>query len=98
MNEKLIKKMRKAHKKQTDEIHRQPGWKAFSDKFDREYALAVEIHEARKAANLSQIEIAKKMNTTQSVVSRIENGTNISIATLAKYADALDKKLEIHLV
>lgn len=98
MNEKLIKKMRKAHTKQADKIRSQPGWKKFSDKFDSEYALAVEIHKARKAANLSQMEIAKKMNTTQSVVSRIENGTNISIATLAKYADALDKKLEIHLV
>ncbi len=98
MNEKLIKKMREAHTKQADKIRSQPGWEKFSDKFDREYALAVEIHKARKAANLSQMEIAKKMNTTQSVVSRIENGTNISIATLAKYADALDKKLEIHLV
>ena len=38
------------------------------------------------------------MNTKQSVVSRIENGCNVSIETLAKYAAACGKKVELKLV
>lgn len=98
MDKKLIEKMRKAHEKQAAEIRALPGWDEFSEKFDREYALAVEIHNARKEAKLSQAEIAKRMRTTQSVVSRIENGANISLDTLSKYAAALGKKLEVRLV
>jgi len=43
--------------------------------------------------------LAEKLNTTQSVISRIENGTvNIGIDFIEKLARAFDKKVELRLV
>lgn len=45
---------------------------------------------------LTQAELAKKLGTTQTVVSRIENGSvNVGIDFLQKLATAFDKKVEI---
>lgn len=45
---------------------------------------------------LTQAELAKKLGTTQTAVSRIENGSvNIGIDFLQKLATAFDKKVEI---
>lgn len=98
LSKELIAKMRKATEKQADEIRNKTGWKEFSKQFDREYALAVEIQKARIKANLSQKEIAQRMHTTQSVVSRIESGANVSIQTLSRYATACGRILKVHLV
>ena len=45
---------------------------------------------------LTQAELAKKLGTTQTVVSRIENGSvNVGIDFLQKLATAFGKKVEI---
>ncbi len=47
----------------------------------------------------SEIELAKKIGTTQAVISRIENGTtNIGIDFLEKIAQAFNKKVEFNIV
>ena len=54
--------------------------------------------------SLSSLEIviaqlAEKLNTTQAVISRIENGTvNIGIDFIDKLAKAFNKRVEINLV
>ncbi len=54
---------------------------------------AIQIAREREKAGLSQNELALKLKTTQSVISRIENGRqNISLDMLQKIADALGKK------
>ena len=68
--------------------------------FDAKYAfartrlaLAIQIAEEREKAGISQKELASKLNTSQSVISRIENGKqNISLDMLQKIAEALGKK------
>ncbi len=68
--------------------------------FDKKYSaakirleLAIQIANEREKAGLSQKELAKKLKTTQSVISRIENGKqNISLDMLQKIANALGKK------
>jgi ribosome-binding protein aMBF1 (putative translation factor) len=68
--------------------------------FDTKYAfaktrlaLAIQIAEEREKAGISQKELAIKLNTSQSVISRIENGKqNISLDMLQKIAEALGKK------
>jgi transcriptional regulator with XRE-family HTH domain len=58
---------------------------------------------ARKAAGLTQAQVAERMGTHTPVVSRLENALitespSPSLKTLRKYAEALGKKLEIRLV
>jgi DNA-binding XRE family transcriptional regulator len=62
-----------------------------------------EILAARKAAGLTQAQIAERMGTKATAVSRLENALvtgshSPSLATLRKYAAALGKKLEVHFV
>lgn len=63
-----------------------------------EFDLARKLIAARVAAGLSQTEVAERMGTRQSEVSRIEGSRqNISIAKLANYAEAVGAKLDIRL-
>ena len=93
-----MEKMRKAHEKQAKAIRKKSVYKEVSESFDVEYALAKELHKARTKAHLSQAQVAKRMGTTQSVVSRIERGGNVSIDTLARYATACGGKLKVKVV
>ena len=93
-----VEKMRKAHEKQAQSIRRKPGFDAVSEAFDVEYAIAKELHKARTRAHLSQVQIAERMGTTQSVVSRIERGGNVSVNTLVRYAAACGGKLKVQVV
>jgi predicted transcriptional regulator len=68
------------------------------DKLELRYAVVEQLIKLRNAYNLSQTELAKKIGTTQAVISRIENGTvNVGIDFLAKIAKAFDKKIEINI-
>lgn len=55
------------------------------------------IKEARKEANLTQDDLAKKTGTKKSYISRLENGKiDIQISTLFKiFEEGLGKKLEL---
>lgn len=66
-----------------------------------EYALLDEFLKARAAQGLTQAQVAQKIGTTQSAVARMESGQgkhSPSLATLSRYADALECKLEVRLV
>jgi transcriptional regulator with XRE-family HTH domain len=75
--------------------------KAEFDKLSGEYALLDEFLKARAAQGLTQAQVAEKIGTTQSAVARMESGSgkhSPSLATLSKYAEALDCRLEVRLV
>ena len=68
-----------------------------------EFAILDEILEARKAAGLSQAEVAKRMGTQAPAIARLESSLGTgkhspSLNTLRKYAAALGKRVELHLV
>ena len=67
-----------------------------------QYALLDEALAARKAKNLSQADVARKMNLPRSAICRLESGLKEgklpSFSLLQRYAEALGKKLEIRLV
>ena len=75
--------------------------KAEYEKLADEFSLLDEFLKARAAQGLTQAQVAEKIGTTQSAVARMESGSgkhSPSLATLAKYADALGCKLEVRLV
>ena len=60
--------------------------------------IALSITKARELRGLTQTELAKKLHTAQSVVSRIEGGNqNLSVAMLAKMAHVLGCDLLVSL-
>ena len=63
------------------------------------YMVIQQLIKLRNTYGLSQSQLAEKLNTTQAVISRIENGTvNIGIDFIERIAKAFDKKVELRLV
>ena len=61
-----------------------------------EFKVGVMLRQARQEAGLTQEEIAKKLNTKKSAISRIENhARDIRLSTLEKYAKALGRELHV---
>jgi len=61
-----------------------------------EYLIIQELIEKRLEKNISQSDLAKKIGTKQSAISRFESGSyNPSLEFLYKVADALNVKLRI---
>lgn len=73
----------------------------FAKDFDEGYKLfkiGVMLKQARKEAGITQEELAEKLNTKKSAISRIENhAEDIRLSTLHKYAGALGKSLHVDL-
>lgn len=73
-------------------------WKDFDEKFET-FKLGVLLKQARKEAGMTQEQIAKELQTTKSVISRMENhATDIRLSTLEKFAKALGRRIEVSLV
>jgi DNA-binding XRE family transcriptional regulator len=65
---------------------------------DQEFTLVSSLIEARMHAHLTQAEIASRMGTTESAVSRLESGrVKPSTRTLERYAKATGHRLSIRL-
>lgn len=61
-----------------------------------EYQIARAIIKARIEKGLTQGDLAKKLNTRQSVISRVENAKTVpSLSFLKKLASALDVSLSV---
>lgn len=73
-----------------------PEFKKAWEESEPEYQLGKRLIEARLKQNISQRDLAKKANTTQAVISRIEAmNSNPSIGLLKRLAEALGTKLKI---
>lgn len=86
-----------------NELLAKPGVKKAFDALEEEYTALHALLDARQAAGLTQAEVAERMGTTVSAVSRLEASLRSqkhspSFATLRKYAQACGKKLMIQMV
>jgi len=73
-----------------------PKIKAEYDKLQPEFAMIQAVIDARVKRGVTQKELAQKIGTKQSVISRLESGrANPSVAFLKKLAQALNSHLEI---
>jgi transcriptional regulator with XRE-family HTH domain len=80
-----------------------PQVKQAYDELAEEFVLLEELIKARKAAGLTQADIAKAMHTSQSYVGRLEcsggsNRHSPSLMTLRRYAKAANCRLAIRLI
>jgi transcriptional regulator with XRE-family HTH domain len=73
-----------------------PEYRKEYDALEEEFALITEVAKARLRAGLSQAELAKRMNTTQSTIARLESGRGKpSTRTLSRFAKATGHRLKI---
>jgi ribosome-binding protein aMBF1 (putative translation factor) len=61
-----------------------------------QFKIGVILKKAREEAGLTQEELAKKLNTKKSAISRIENhAEDIKLSTLGKFVKAVGKELRL---
>jgi HTH-type transcriptional regulator/antitoxin HipB len=75
--------------------------KKFTDGFDEGYEqfkIGIVLRQARESAGLTQEELANRLRTKKTSISRIENhAEDIKLSTLDRVAKALGKRLEVHI-
>lgn len=77
-------------------VLKDPVLKAEYDRQQPEFAVIQAILDARVKKGVTQKDLAQKIGTKQSVISRLESGrANPSVAFLKKLAQALNSHLEI---
>jgi len=71
----------------------------FADEFEtgyEQFKIGVMLRTAREEAGLSQDELAGRLRTKKSAISRIENhAEDIRLSTLEKFAEAIGKRLSL---
>ncbi len=95
MKNNTVKRMQAAQSKQAAAIRKKSCFNRVSEEFDIEYQIARDLQSVRKRNHLTQAQLAERMGTTQSVVSRVERGSNVSIETIARYASACGAQLKV---
>ena len=71
----------------------------FAERFDEGYEqfkVGVMLRHARESAGLTQEELARRLKTKKTAISRIENhAEDIKLSTLERVASALGKRLQV---
>jgi ribosome-binding protein aMBF1 (putative translation factor) len=83
-------------------IERKKRDKEFAEGFDEGYEqfkVGVMLRQARQSAGLTQEELAQKLNTKKSAISRIENhAEDIKLSTLERVAAVLGRRLKVSIL
>lgn len=75
-----------------------PQFEKDYDKGYEQFKIGVLLKQARLEAGLTQEQVAKKLRTKKSAISRIENhAEDIRLSTLENYAQAVGKHLQLEL-
>lgn len=78
------------------ELLKMPGFKEAQEETRLEYEIARALILARVKKHLTQAELAKKLKTKQSVISRVENARTIpSLSFLKRLAHVLNASLQV---
>lgn len=92
------------HEQMVAKMLKDSAVRAEHDRLNREeFAILDEILTARREAGLSQAQVAERMGTKAPAIARLESALatgkhSPSLSTLRKYAAALGKRVEVHLV
>jgi ribosome-binding protein aMBF1 (putative translation factor) len=76
-----------------------PEFKKAWEDLEPEFQVLKAMIKGREKTGISQAELARRVGTKQSVISRLERGafSKATLETIKKMADALDMRLEIKL-
>ena len=73
-----------------------PEFKKWFAYHGRQLEIAYAINKLRREKKITQVEMAKKLSTSQSNIARLESGQqNFTITMLDKIARVLDKELKV---
>ena len=74
-----------------------PKFKAVYDEVSAKMNVGEQIAELRHKAKMSQLELAKRVDTSRTAIARYENGdyNRYNVGTLMRIARALHKRLKI---
>jgi len=92
------------HEQMVAKMLENPAVRAEHERLNKEeFAILNEILAARRAAGLSQAQVAERMGTKAPAIARLESALasgkhSPSLNTLRRYAAALGKRVEVHLV
>jgi transcriptional regulator with XRE-family HTH domain len=76
-----------------------PAVRAEYDRLGPIFAVVGQLIEARRAAGLTQADVAAHMGTSQAVVARLEGARRMpTFEMVARYAAAIGRRVDIHLV
>jgi len=74
----------------------------FAKNFDKGYknfSIGVLLKMAREEAGLTQEQVARKLQTKKSAISRIENhAEDIRLSTIKRFAEAVGRNIELNIV
>lgn len=74
----------------------------FAEAFELGYSnfkIGVLLKQARERAGMTQDEVARKLRTKKSAISKIENhAEDIRLSTIQRYAKALGKRIRVEIV
>lgn len=63
-----------------------------------QFKIGVALRQARESAGLTQEDLANRLKTKKTAISRIENhAEDIKLSTLDRVAKALGKRLQVHI-
>jgi DNA-binding transcriptional regulator YiaG len=95
MTKKEKEEMRAATSAYRKKVRELPCYEEVSAKMRAELSAARAIEEARAASKMTQAQIAERMGTTQSCVSRILKGRNLSFNNVQRFFEACGGELVI---
>jgi len=76
-----------------------PEFRKYYSEYGKQLEIAYQILQLRKQKKISQVELAKKLGTTQSNIARMEAGQqNFTTDTLQKIASVFKRDLKINFV
>ena len=101
MSDKVDKNSRKPRKmipvnEAISRWRKDPAYMSEYEALEQEFMLVSLVIKARTTAGLTQEQLAKRMNTSQAVVARLESGRTMpSMRTLERFAQATGNRLKI---
>ncbi len=78
-----------------DKMMDRPGAAEALGKARAEFDEELRLYELRHAEALSQVEVAGRLDVTQSAVSKLEHAEDVRVSTLRDYLEAIGARLEL---